>query len=209
MNLKTEWKDLWRDLQVGGSGDEIFALLEQKYGETHRKYHTLEHIASCLALFPLVRPHCFVPEAVRLALWFHDAVYNPQRHDNEEKSAEFFSECFQGKYLYRRFMELTQDLILATKHINPMVGGTKRALIELDLSILGASEAEYDKYEQGIRQEYGFIPDEAFYPRRAKFMLAIEARDPIFHIPEMKSRFEKQAHDNIRRALARYPTSPV
>ncbi len=54
------------------------------YAEPHRHYHTQHHIAACLEALDAHR-HCAErPEEVELAIWFHDAVYDTRRTDNEE-----------------------------------------------------------------------------------------------------------------------------
>ena len=57
--------------------------LTRRYQEPHRHYHTLEHIAAMLhegRRFPL-------DEEQQMAVWFHDAVYEPGSPHNEQKSA--------------------------------------------------------------------------------------------------------------------------
>src|SRR5690606_4689790 len=66
----------------------VWNELVARYGERRRHYHTLEHVAGCLAGLDAYRVLAERSEEVELALWFHDAVYVPWKSDNEERSAE-------------------------------------------------------------------------------------------------------------------------
>ncbi|EKF38376.1 hypothetical protein MOQ_001416 [Trypanosoma cruzi marinkellei] len=71
-----------------------------RYTEPQRHYHTMAHLEemlSCLARFQSEAPvaHRLPAEGTRrlvveLAILFHDAVYDPRRSDNEERSAAWF-----------------------------------------------------------------------------------------------------------------------
>ena len=88
--LRERWLDLWQRLQQqGAEGDQerVYRLLSQAYCESHRAYHTLAHVAHALKEFDSVRELAKDPDAVELALWFHDVVYDIGARNNEEESA--------------------------------------------------------------------------------------------------------------------------
>ncbi len=66
----------------------IFDKLKQVYTEPSRYYHTDKHIADCLIQLQTIRQQATHPAEIEVALWFHDAVYDTHRADNEEQSAE-------------------------------------------------------------------------------------------------------------------------
>src|SRR5678809_692845 len=83
---------LWRSAgTVEPSG--WYEQLTDAYAEPHRCYHTQQHIAECLEEFDEARHLARDPVAIELALWFHDAVYNPRAADNEEQSALLLKAC--------------------------------------------------------------------------------------------------------------------
>ena len=63
------------------------AELLDRWQEPHRHYHTIDHLAAVLSIVDAQADEADDPQAVRLAAWFHDAVYDPRRTDNEELSA--------------------------------------------------------------------------------------------------------------------------
>src|SRR4051794_22476684 len=65
----------------------VFDRLVAAYSEPHRHYHNLEHIAEMLRVVDRLSKFAADPDAVRLAVWFHDAVYDPRAKDNEKLSA--------------------------------------------------------------------------------------------------------------------------
>lgn len=69
----------------------IWQAVQESYGAPTRHYHNLQHLHEMLAWLEraaavgaLPSP---LPPAVVLAVFFHDIVYDAQRHDNEEASA--------------------------------------------------------------------------------------------------------------------------
>ena len=63
------------------------ATLQRRYGGGGRHYHNWDHIRALLAHAASVRDSLADPGAVELAIYFHDAVYNPLSRQNETKSA--------------------------------------------------------------------------------------------------------------------------
>jgi predicted metal-dependent HD superfamily phosphohydrolase len=96
----------------GGVFDELLA----RYSEPHRKYHTLQHLAECLAHFEAVRHLAEKPGEIEIALWFHDGIYDTQRHDNERQSADWAREVLEGHGAEPATVQRVDDLIMATCH---------------------------------------------------------------------------------------------
>ena len=88
MQLVDRWAELWRDLEATGKPQDVLGVIFEHYGQPHRHYHTLRHIAHILHEFDSVRWICKNPDAVEMALWFHNFNYDPSRSDNEEWSVE-------------------------------------------------------------------------------------------------------------------------
>ena len=76
--LRPHWDAAWADLGLSSPRDGLFAEVAGRYLEPHRAYHTLRHLEECFALFGAARPLCAHPGEVQLALWLHDAVYQPK-----------------------------------------------------------------------------------------------------------------------------------
>lgn len=87
--LRSSWDRCWSELGARGDGHPLMRRLLSAYSEPQRKYHTVQHLSECLALFDRYRELAVEPAEVEVALWFHDGVYNPRAGDNEARSAEY------------------------------------------------------------------------------------------------------------------------
>ena len=207
---------LWSRLGALSDPAIVYALIAAAYGEPHRRYHTLDHIGRLLALCHTVRGRLAAADAAELALWLHDVVYDPRATDNEEKSAAFARQTLQAGAVSPEVAELTAGMILATKHAAPPEDPDACYVVDVDLSILGAPPAEFDRYEAQIREEHSFNSEVEFRKRRARILKAFLDRPRIFLTPEFAA-FEAPARANLARSLKRladldplppHPTSP-
>lgn len=200
MSPDERWSSTWQTLGLQPP-DESFSKLLNSYAEPHRAYHTLTHICACLARFDTVRELAGHPGEVELAIWFHDAVYDPKRSDNEEQSA-----CWAHRTLIEAgatpaVAQRVYELILATKHAAEPVGLDAALLVDIDLSILGAAPERFDDYERQVRQEYAWVPEVVFRRTRAGILRGFLARERIYHTQPFVERFEAPARANLQRSL--------
>lgn len=201
--LWLEWKRLCEELHINETQTKIgFAQLATRYGEPHRKYHTLAHIRDCLEQFESLRHLCEHPLAVELAIWFHDIVYNTIRHDNEEKSAKLMVDFAMNANVDPELIKVAYVCVLATKHdVDPSTQDEK-VMIDVDLSILGRDWSAYEQYSRQIREEYKRFAQILYALNRRRIMQAfVDARPYIYHTPFMREHCEKQARANIVREL--------
>lgn len=72
-----------------GLTDDLRAELSDRWSQPHRRHHDVEHLNDVLAAVDILAAGgpSFDRDAVDLAVWFHDAVYEIGRDDNEEQSA--------------------------------------------------------------------------------------------------------------------------
>ncbi len=158
--------------------------------EPHRHYHTLDHVTALLGGYDGGRPG-FVA-----AIWLHDIVYDPKASDNEARSAEQARADLPSS----AETDLAVRLILDTRR---HIGGDPLtdAFNDLDLGIIGAGAAAYDRYAAQIRLEYAFVPEAAYRPARASILRAFDA-GPIFKTAAFRP-LEAQAHSNLKREIER------
>ena len=201
-DLRRRWNALWARLR--GSPDRAPNLdpLLAAYEEPHRAYHNLRHISQMLHEFDAMRDQCDAPDTVELAIWYHDAVYESTRNDNEEQSAALAGNDLRTAGLPDETIEAVVDLILATKHSSAPTTRDARVLIDIDLSILGQPAQAFDEYERGIRREYAHVDEQAFRAGRAAILERFLARRNIFSTVQMREKYEASAGQNIRRSIA-------
>ena len=199
--LRASWSDAWRAL--GASADDaLLAELLARYAEGQRAYHTLQHLGECLVHLARERDGAERPAEVALALWFHDAIYDVHRHDNEARSADWARQAARRAGLAPEVAERLHALVMATRHDAQPVGADARLLVDIDLAILGATPARFAEYERQIRIEYAHVPPAVFEPRRCQILGGFLARDPLYLTAPMRTRLEAAARANLGRAVA-------
>lgn len=198
---RERWSIFWRGLLAEGE-EEVFDFLEASYGEPHRFYHTDAHIAHCFREFDASRHLVRRPDTVGAAIWFHDVVYNPRANDNEERSALIAEMTFAlaGHDDFGR--EVARYVRSTTSHKGERADSDLQIFLDIDLSILGQSEAVYDAYCEAVRKEYGHYSDQEVAVGRAVILGRFAKRECIFKTPFFRERYEAQARKNIRRELA-------
>lgn len=181
--------------------DAIWQQLATLYSEPHRHYHTLDHVAACLKWLDHYRHLADDPLTMELALWAHDVIYDPRASDNEARSADWFAEHLEDSTLTQNQKDRVHALILATIHPHPPTDADMALLQDIDLSILGATAELYDRYEGWIRQEYAFVPEEAFQKGRSAVLKSFLDQGEIYHTAELREKLEAPARNNLNLAL--------
>jgi predicted metal-dependent HD superfamily phosphohydrolase len=205
MKLKPEeWEDLWRRIGAKGDGRSIFQKITEAYEQKHRFYHNAEHIAECLnelrAAENLAGDR---GNEIEMALWLHDFVYDPTRNDNEQLSAVVAREVCREGGLPPDFGARVDDLIMATRHAEDPSEEAAQLVVDIDLSILGKSADRFWKYEDDVRREYSFVPEELFRTKRAEILEGFLRRESIYHTELFRDQYEKQARENLAASIAR------
>jgi predicted metal-dependent HD superfamily phosphohydrolase len=179
--------------------NDWYERLMTAYAETQRHYHNGQHITECLREFDRVRATTGNPALVELAIWFHDAVYNPRAHDNEERSADLAVQFLLGHSASTDLCEIVN--VLATKH---HVARTpdEAMLIDVDLSILGQPLERFAEYEQQIRREYEWVEANVFAQKRAEILRRFLERPRIYSTEHFFARYDTRARENLRWSLA-------
>ncbi|KAB2343426.1 HD domain-containing protein [Actinomadura rudentiformis] len=193
--------DRWMDL-AGSQTRHIGEELDARYGEAHRRYHTREHLTAVLDLVDELAKHAADADAVRLAAWFHDAVYDPERADNEERSARLAERMLADTDVTpERLAEVSRLIVLTETHAPEGDDRNGQVLCDADLAILGSDPERYAAYAAAVREEYAFVPDEFFKPGRADVLAGLLELPALFHTAPARERFEAAARHNIETEL--------
>lgn len=196
-NLKSDWQKLLgkysQDIAII---DKIFQILVEKYSEKHRAYHNLSHINYLLEEVKKIEFEDF--DAVYLATWFHDVIYEPKNSDNEIESAKLAVKMLQKVGLHNDKIVKIEQIILATQtHSAENLDDDGKTFLDLDLSILGANPKIYQHYSQAIRQEYSHVWDFLYRRGRKKILQNFLQRETIYFTENLRERFENQARLNL------------
>jgi predicted metal-dependent HD superfamily phosphohydrolase len=196
------WQRLWRELGADPVPAGLYNQLMAAYSEEHRQYHTLQHLRECLAHLDAAASLALHPAEVELALWFHDAVHDPRRTDNEERSAEWAWRSILAAGCGEDLAQRVQALVLATKGHSASDDADTRLLLDIDLAILGAAPARFDEYERQIRAEYAHVTEAEYRFARAEVLAAFLARPRVYLTAAFHDALEHRARDNLGRTLS-------
>jgi predicted metal-dependent HD superfamily phosphohydrolase len=179
-----------------------FEMLAERYAEPHRHYHTLTHIDACLTWLDWFRALARHPEEVELALWFHDAVYDPRAGggQNERESAQLAYDALRELGVVRAKLERIAGYVLATEH-HAAAQGDAALVVDLDLTILGARRPEFDRFEEQIRNEYAHVPEDQFRMGRRSVLESFLGSSAIFRAPQIRDELEARARENLQRRI--------
>lgn len=203
MPTLAQWQLIWQAFGKFQADvpTELYNQVIARYKQSHRHYHTLQHLAECLDKFTQLQHLATNPAEIELALWFHGAIYDPLCHDNEQLSAEWAKSSVISAGLDKTVADRIYDLVMATQHHAKLEDINAKILIDADLAILGAKPERYHEYEQQIRQEYSFVPSVTYRLKRAEILQRFLAQTTIFNMPLFIERYEQQARLNLKHAL--------
>lgn len=189
------------DLGASHAADAVLDELFTRHREPHRHYHTLTHVAHVLrtagelmAAVPVADP-----STVRLAAWFHDAIYDPVSATNEEDSAALAARLLPGAGATAECIHAVERLVRVTAHHNP--GADDEAvLVDADLGVLAAEPTGYDAYTHQVRAEYSHLDDATWQRGRAMVLQRLLDRTRLFHTEPMRAH-EQRARANMAAEL--------
>ena len=196
--LRLRWPVVWQHL--GASSLPDVGDLLQRWAEPQRRYHTTVHLAHCLATYDR---NPLRDARVELALWFHDAVYDPQASDNEERSAALARSVAGAAGLTAETIDVVADCILATRHREPPANAPQALTLDVDLAILGETRRRFDRYDGAIRVEYSWVPEVIYRRERSRILTGFALRDDLFTTPWFRRRYGNTARANLRHAVRR------
>lgn len=226
-SLQVQWYKLLSSLSFSNANEiyneskaaAILDLLASAYNQSGRYYHNLSHVEEVLGWVELLgllvsenwdsskfAPDNYVPNlfgvnlaAVKLAVWFHDAIYETSNQDNEFQSAEFASNCLQELGVEKQQIERVRELILLTQHHQVDSNNIEeQILLDADLAVLGGDWEKYWLYAQNIRQEYNWVGDRDFKFGRIKVLEHFLNRPQIFFL---LTNLEDIARQNLTREI--------
>lgn len=202
----TDLLDRWNDLlaRCGATGDPApyGEELLRRWAEPQRRYHTTAHLAAVLDAVDTLAGHADDADTVRLAAWFHDAVYRPDRSENEERSAALAERALAEAGLTPARIAGTARLVRLTATHDPAPGDRDgEVLCDADLAVLGGSPEAYAAYAAAVREEYGFLPEDVFRSGRAAVLRRLLALPALYRTATAHARYEDRARRNLATEL--------
>jgi predicted metal-dependent HD superfamily phosphohydrolase len=191
----------WLELLPGQP--ELGRRLIARYAEPSRRYHDRAHLAHVLAIVDELAAEADDVDAVRLAAWFHDAVYDVQASDNEDQSARLAEQELAGAGVPSERIEEVARLVRLTATHAVQAGDRNGAVLcDADLSILGAPKPDYDGYAAQIRAEYAHVPGAEFKAGRTAVLRSLLELPHLFSTEPGRERWEAQARSNVEQEIA-------
>ncbi len=220
--LLDRWNALLISAREGTTGPDPAPYGEDllgRWAEPHRRYHGTAHLRAVLDRIDELAAH-LPPEgaagpgtgtradagpdlaAVRLAAWFHDAVYRPDRSENEERSARLAERALpEAGVPAARTAEVARLVRLTVTHDPAARDLDGELLCDADLAVLAGTPEQYAHYAAEIRQEYAFVPDAAFREGRSTVLRQLLGLPHLFRTGYARDRWEPAARRNLTTEL--------
>jgi predicted metal-dependent HD superfamily phosphohydrolase len=201
---KQRFISLWNRCQTGdGAGADavdVFDEVNAYYSEPGRYYHTPKHVEHCLRQFDQAADRMDDADAVEMAIWFHDLVFDVSAADNEAQSARRFVEL-ADESMAPEFKTRVYDLIMATAHPRLPKTTDQEFMLDIDLSSFGLPWEDFVRDSTAVRQESLELSDAEFFPGQRAFLESLVGREHFYFTEFFRSRIEDTARSNIRRHL--------
>jgi predicted metal-dependent HD superfamily phosphohydrolase len=170
------------------------------WSEPHRRYHDLAHLAAVLGLVAAL-PGATDPDAVRLAAWYHDIAYDPERTDNEQVSAARARAGLRGLVPDGRVDEVERLVLLTAGHDPAPDDADGAVLCDADLAVLAGPPDAYVAYASAVREEYGHLSDDEFTAGRIAVLEHLLGLPALYRTPEAARLWAERAVANVTAEL--------
>lgn len=207
MGTVVDLEQAWRELlaRLGATGDAVLetgrALLEA-WSDPHRRYHSREHLCDVLDRVEELADDATDPDAVRLAAWYHDAVYEGFPDDEERSAVKAETELSALDLPAALVAEVARLIRLTVRHDPAPDDRNGAVLSDADLAALAVEPERYRANSAAIRQEYLHVPERMFRAGRAAVIEVMLTTRELFFTVTGRRRWEKTARENLARELA-------
>ena len=179
--------------------DNLLIEVARRYGEPHRKYHTLKHV---MEMFTLARDRGIeLSDQQVLAIWLHDIVYRVPADPNEsnEMASVRLARGWLSEICYPTILAVKVALIIKDTEQELPTGGESAVVIDLDLAGLSLN---YWRNRTLIRQEFACYSDEEFRVGRCKWLMSMLGRKSIY-VSGLFDDLESEAKKGLEEDLLR------
>lgn len=201
---------------AGGSADtqHIEAVgegLVERWEDPRRTFHGVRHLAHVLAHVDELAEETHDPDLVRLAAFYHGAVFDTSAEvayaGRAGEDAQAGARLAQEELTY---LGLPEDAVGRVAELVTAVGRhtaepddvDAAVLCDADLAVLAVEPQRYKRYLEEVRAEYAHIPDEAFVRARVQILRRLVARPQLFLSP-LGAAWEDRARQNVEAELHR------
>ncbi|AYA38372.1 hypothetical protein D3Y59_15755 [Hymenobacter oligotrophus] len=208
-SLAARWQQTVAPLLPAAASEASWQYVLGAYAGPARHYHALPHLATMFAVLDAHPEKPLDPAVLELAVWFHDAVYDPLRHDNEARSAEAALQHLQGSGLAAEQLVRLDYLIRRTQHharTEPNDGSDTALLLDADLWVLGAEPAQYAAYARQVRREYRLVPKLLYRHGRANVLRHLLEAPQLYRTRYAQQQREAAARRNLAAELQAWET---
>ncbi|MEU5087391.1 hypothetical protein [Streptomyces sp. NPDC021356] len=199
--LRIRWTRALEGARGPGGGPDPVPYADNllaRWREPQRRYHTLTHLTTVLDHVDVLEEYAEDPDVVRLAAWFHDAVYLPERSENEERSARLAERALaEAGVPAAKTAEVARLVRLTVGHDPAGDDSDGQVLCDADLAILAAPPSAYAAYTAAVREEYHFVPGDAFREGRSAILRRLLAQPLLFRTPYGQRHWEATARYNL------------
>jgi predicted metal-dependent HD superfamily phosphohydrolase len=204
-SLASQWHQLTAPLLPDATRrDAMLHQLTDAYTASGRHYHNLRHVEVLLNAVQQQAHSVQDMPVVQLAVWFHDAVYNALRDDNEARSAELALKFLAETTLPTDRQQRVAFLIERTKdHTQPQPPNDTdlHLFLDADLGVLGAPEAAYWEYARQVRKEYRLVPDILYRRGRRKVLEKLLHTPVLYQTETYCTQLDTAARRNLQAEL--------
>lgn len=180
--------------------EKLWSEIEANYSQNTRFYHNLWHIESVINELLFVKNYIADFDTILFSAFYHDIVYDANKHDNEEQSALFAEKILKRLNIEQSVVEKCKEQILSTK-THESTNNDTLFLLDADLSILGQIESKYTEYQQNIRKEYSVFSNEQYRKGRKKVVEFFLVKKQIYKTDFFINKYENIARSNLKNEL--------
>jgi len=182
-----------------------------RWSEEDRSYHGIKHLVDVLSHVDELAEEAADPDLVRLAAWYHGAVFSAAAklaYANAAGEDEVASAALARKQLLElgvpeeRVEKVVNMVTKLVRHKAVKSDSDCAVLVDADLAILKSDPQRYRQYLKAIRDEYAHIPPIDFVRARLRIVSKLLERDKLFSTVASHT-WEDAARQNLEAEQAR------
>lgn len=179
---------------------DVFDLLLTNYSDPQRYYHDVQHIDDCLEWLDRYSDQVADPDAVELAIWFHDACYSPDPKGHELRGVALLRQL-AGDCMPLPWLDKIAAMIGLTDHQSSTDDLEQALVLDIDLASFCRPWNDYLSDTARCRAEQKQLKGSEYCSCQLDFLRQLIGRPQIYFHPQFHANHEADARANIIRLI--------